>query len=155
VRKASICASRTSIGADWMTSTTPVIVLDQPRQGLLQKGACPAGATLSTCRLCPPTERVDHVTVCLEAHRVVPADGWSWPLASRGSPARCMGWHKDAWKILHVCTPSRTICEMTHRVMSSYLQVFHHSAFPSCGGVTAEVDRPLHATVTVIMFITI
>ena len=121
-----------------------MIVLDQLRQGLLQKGTCPAGATLSTCRLCPPTERVDHVTMCLEAHRVVPADGWSWPLAFRGLPARCMGWHKDTWKIPHVCTPSRTICEMTH-----------HSAFPLCGGVTAEVDRPLHATVTVIMFITI
>jgi hypothetical protein len=133
-----------------------VIVLDQPPSGHAPGGgACPAGAPSSTWPLCPPTERVDRATVYLEAHRVVPADGWSWPLASRGSPARRMGWLKDGWKIPNVCTSSSTTCGMAHSAMPSHLWVFHHSALPSCGGVTAEVDRPLHTILIVIMVIII
>jgi hypothetical protein len=140
VLKVSICASRTSIGADWMTSNRRCSSWTSPVRAYSRRRACPAGAPSSTWPLCPPTERVDGVTVCLEAHRVVPADGWSWPLASRGSPARCMGWHKDGWKIPHVRTSPSTTCGMAHSAMPSHLRVFHHSALSSCGGVMAEVD---------------
>src|SRR5262245_10602477 len=104
---------------------------------------------------CPPTEGVDRVTVCFETYRVVPADGWSWRLASRRSPARGMGWPKDDETIPHVYPSPSTTCGTAHRAMSSRLRVFHHSALSSCRGVTAEVDRPLHTTVIVIMLLII